>query len=215
MRVLRNILAIHILSRCTIVEGELKASNIVFETKKDLQNFQKITNCEKISEKMTIKKFTTVRGSTYEVKLSLHDAKRMLRSIIRLFINDTKEVIFKETCKSFPISGNFEQEFLIIDGLNLHSVPNFEGFMQDWLVGRISMLMASRIHKNQFVPVRLNTDYILTFLNEKLKMKYSTSDNILQRMFNIKDEGDLIRHNARNMPGVVGIKILSELNYHR
>lgn len=39
-------------------------------------------------------------------------------------------------------SKNFD--ILILDGLNLQEIPNFEGFMQDWSVAKISELIKEK-----------------------------------------------------------------------
>lgn len=209
--ILRKILFFRILTRAHIKEGEDNESVIVFGSDNDLEILIKLTSCSSIEKKFTKKFFTTVRGSSYEVNLSLNDATRLLRSIKKTIISDLQFDILDVVLSDKQLSSadfDNKKNIFILDGLNLGKTPTFEGFLHDWMVVKIASV------NNEITNSMLPVDTLLDFLEEKLQKKYSSSKDILQMMFTYKEEG-LIRPHAHNEINVIGIGIMKDLNFHR
>lgn len=102
-------------------------------------------------------------------------------------------------------------QIVILDALNLGSTSGFEGFLQDWVTGRLCSLLTGTDQSSLSV---MNTDYILSFLSSKLNLKYASSEEILKQLYYLAEEG-VVRPDTKGSTEFVGIRLLTGLNFHK
>jgi hypothetical protein len=151
----------------------------------------------------------TVRGSSYEVDLRMHESQTLLQNIkqelVKEIIRGVKGVYFnglKVQWKGPPLS------LLLVDGLNLSSKTNIEVFFQD------AFLLQSMKLINEDAKTTPIYSEVLRYLHSKLDLKFVNLNTILTNMVKLEETG-LLRPNMNNNKGFIGFKPFHDLNYFK
>jgi hypothetical protein len=173
-------------------------------------SINKLFNLGNIERLFTKRFIKTIRGSSYEVDLRLHESISLINNVLNTLLKSITRHVFNYCFSRVKLRTYCGKSFklMIVDGLNLALNCNYESLLQD---GQL-ITICSRLPRPPVVTSILSE--LDKLLLAKSQLKYVNEKGLLDQVNLLESTGDL-RPNMNNHTGCTGLRIFPSLSYFK